>query len=122
MLPDGYEPMTVERRSALRIAFENYEVRKVIATDVWSTGVSFERLAVLVRADARGSEIMDTQAPGRVARIHQESGKEMGIVYDCRDHFDEGFRNKSQGRYRNYTKKGWEQVDAPGLGAADDER
>tara|TARA_Y100001938_G_scaffold136815_1_gene200169 strand:+ start:21815 stop:23323 length:1509 start_codon:yes stop_codon:yes gene_type:complete len=111
MLPEDYEPMTAERRSELRIAFENHEVKKVIATDVWSTGVSFERLAVLVRADARGSAIMDTQAPGRVARIHDESGKSMGIVYDFDDHFDRGFKSKSRTRRKNYTEKGWEQVD-----------
>lgn len=110
MLPETYEPMTPDRRSRLRIAFENKEITKVIATDVWSTGVSFEQLAVLVRADARGSEIMDTQAPGRVARIHQESGKQKGIVYDFHDHFDRGFKTKSQTRYRNYDKKGWEQL------------
>lgn len=113
LLPEEYEPMTAEKRSALRVAFENHEVKKVIATDVWSTGVSFERLAVLVRADARGSEIMDTQAPGRVARIHEESGKSMGIVYDFDDHFDSGFARKSRTRRKNYAKKGWEQVDFP---------
>lgn len=111
LLAEDYEPMTGEKRSALRIAFEDHEVKKVIATDVWSTGVSFERLAVLVRADARGSEIMDTQAPGRVARIHNDSGKEKGIVYDFDDHFDRGFKSKSRTRRKNYAKKGWEQLD-----------
>jgi superfamily II DNA or RNA helicase len=113
LLPESYEPMTGEKRSALRVAFENHEVKKVIATDVWSTGVSFERLAVLVRADARGSEIMDTQAPGRVARIHEASGKDKGIVYDFYDHFDRGFKSKSRTRRKNYANKGWEQVDFP---------
>ena len=72
--------------------------------------MSFEQLAVLVRADARGSEILDTQAPGRVARIHEESGKQVGIVIDCMDNFDRTLKNKSQKRYRNYSKKGWEQI------------
>ena len=66
---------------------------------------------MLVRADARGSEIMDTQAPGRVARIHEDSGKEKGIVYDFDDHFDRGFKSKSRTRRKNYDKKGWEQLD-----------
>jgi Ni/Co efflux regulator RcnB len=59
---------------------------------------------------------MDTQAPGRVARIHHESGKQTGVVYDFQDHFDRGFKTKSQTRYRNYDKKGWEQIklDPPG--------
>lgn len=111
MLPPDYEPMTADKRSAMRISFENHDLKKVIATDVWSTGVSFERLAVLVRADARGSEIMDTQAPGRVARTHTDSGKEKGIVYDFYDHFDSGFKGKSTKRRSNYEKKGWTQID-----------
>ena len=110
MLPDDYEAMTPERRERLRTQFEDKALKKVIATDVWSTGVSFEQLAVLVRADARGSEILDTQAPGRVARIHEESGKQVGIVVDCMDNFDRTLKNKSQKRYRNYAKKGWEQI------------
>ena len=110
MLPENYEAVTPDRREELRRGFEDKTYKKVIATDVWSTGVSFEQLAVLVRADARGSEILDTQAPGRVARIHEESGKQKGIVVDCMDNFDRTLKNKSQKRYRNYAKKGWEQI------------
>jgi superfamily II DNA or RNA helicase len=109
-VPDNYEPVTHERREEMRLQFERKELLRVIATDIWSTGVSFEQLAVLVRADSRGSEILDTQAPGRVARIHEASGKSHGIVYDCDDSFDRGLKSKGQGRYRNYRKKGWEQI------------
>jgi len=115
-LPESYEAMTPARRNAMRVAFEQNRLKKVIATDVWSTGVSFEQLAVLMRADARGSEILDDQAPGRVVRTHAASGKEIGLVYDCWDLFDEKLLRRSQSRYRHYKQKGWTQVRPKILG------
>jgi superfamily II DNA or RNA helicase len=107
MLPESEPIMTSARRTELRKAFERGELKKVIATDVWSTGVSFNDLAVLIRADARSSEIMDAQIPGRVCR--NSDGKEVGLVIDCLDQFDPAFRAAAQKRRRNYEAKGWEQ-------------
>lgn len=109
LLAEDFVPMTPTRRETMRQQFEEGTLRKVIATDVWSTGVSFERLSVLIRADARSSEIMDDQAPGRVVRTHTESGKERGVVYDFWDMFDKGFLRKSQTRHRHYRAKSWQQ-------------
>ncbi len=115
MLPEDEPVMTTARRQQLRQQFENGKLRKVIATDVWSTGVSFNELGVLIRADARSSEIMDSQIPGRVCRLHQETNKQYGLVIDCLDQFDPGFRAAAQKRRRNYEAKGWEQ-DLPRYG------
>jgi superfamily II DNA or RNA helicase len=111
MLPEDYTPVDPERREAMTLAFETGQLKKVIATDVWGTGVDFEELAVLIRADARGSDILDTQYPGRVSRI-VTSGveKPYGLVIDCMDHFDKSFKRTSQSRSRNYKKKEWEQL------------
>lgn len=106
-LPSDYQAVTPQQREAMRQAFEKGDLKKVIATDVWSTGVSFEQLAVLIRADGRSSEIMDEQAPGRVVRTH--AGKSVGVVYDCYDMFDANYKRKSQERWRRYAKKGWTQ-------------
>jgi superfamily II DNA or RNA helicase len=89
--------------------FEAGTLKKVIATDVWSTGVDFPQLSVLIRADARASEIMDVQAPGRVVRRHDASGKDHGLVIDCMDYFDGALMRRSIERKRTYTKQGWEQ-------------
>jgi superfamily II DNA or RNA helicase len=113
MLPADEPVMTPQRRQTLRQQFEAGQLKKVIATDVWSTGVSFNSLAVMVRADARSSEIMDTQIPGRVSRLHDE--KYMGIVIDCLDQFDSGFREAARKRRRHYEAKGWKQ-EMPGYG------
>lgn len=115
MLPEDEPVMTSARRQQLRQQFEKGTLNKVIATDVWSTGVSFNQLGVLIRADARSSEIMDSQIPGRVCRLHAESNKQHGLVIDCLDQFDPGFRDAARKRKRNYEAKGWEQ-DLPRYG------
>jgi superfamily II DNA or RNA helicase len=112
-LPEDEPIMTGKRRQELRQKFERGELKKVIATDVWSTGVSFDSLAVMIRADARSSEIMDTQMPGRVCRLHTD--KPVGLVIDCLDQFDSGFRTAARKRQKNYEAKGWAQ-EKPGYG------
>lgn len=109
MLPPGFEPVTPDVREQMRRQFETGELKKVIATDVWSTGVDFASLQVLYRADARASEIVDTQAPGRVSRVDLSTNKQYGEVVDCYDMFDPGFRQKSRTRHSNYAQLGWEQ-------------
>ena len=108
-LPQNFVPTTPDRREQMRDAFAAGTLKKVIATDVWATGVDFEQLQVIYRTDARESEILDAQAPGRVSRIHPESGKEMGEVIDCYDIFDKGLARKSQTRKGHYRALGWSQ-------------
>lgn len=107
LLPAGFVATTPEIRNQLRQQFETGELRRVIATDVWATGVDFPQLPVLYRADGRGSEIMDAQGPGRVSRTAE--GKVAGKVIDCCDFFDPGFFRMSKSRRRSYTKMGWSQ-------------
>jgi len=95
-------------REQLRQDFESGKLKKVIATGVWSTGVDFVNLQVLVRADGSDGEIIDFQAPGRVCRI--SSTKQYGIVVDCRDQFDPGLHRKAKKREKNYKAKGWKNI------------
>ena len=109
MLDKFDEPvMTPSGRDRMAREFESGSLKKVIATDVWSTGVDFPQLAVLIRADARASQIMNIQAPGRVVRKHDESGKEYGLVVDCMDYFDDGLLSRSLSRSKAYTAQGWQ--------------
>jgi len=64
-------------------------------------------LQVVYRCDARESEIMDAQGPGRVSRIFE--GKAYGEVVDCVDTFDKALGNKSRTRRRHYKKREWAQ-------------
>lgn len=107
-LPDDFVPLSDGAREQLRVDFKHGRARKVIATDTWRTGVSFENLAVLVRADARDGYIIDSQGPGRVSRI--ADGKEAAVVVDFYDVFDDYFCAKSKARKKTYDSHGWESV------------
>jgi superfamily II DNA or RNA helicase len=111
-LPQGYEPVDAKKREAMRAAFEAGTLKKVIATDVWATGVDFPSLQVLYRVDARQSEIIDGQAPARVSRIDGDT-KGFGEVVDCCDVFDPYFYKNSLARRRHYNVHGWTQVNWP---------
>lgn len=105
LLPEHWQIMTDRRRNDMRDAFASGSLTKVIATDVWSTGVDFSALQVLYRADAIASGIRDVQIPGRVSRI--SDGKSAAVVVDCYDVFDKTFKGKSLKRRTSYRKEGW---------------
>lgn len=112
LLPADYKPLTDIQKYDMRSQFESGQLKRVIATDVWATGVDFEQLNVLVRADDRDSDIVDVQGPGRVSRIYTApdgTRKEFGEVLDCMDTFDPTFYRKSLGRRNSYKLLGWEQ-------------
>jgi hypothetical protein len=107
LLPENFQSMTAERRDMMRTAFEEQVLKRVIATDIWSTGVDFEGLQVLYRCDARESPILDAQWPGRVSRIYE--GKGCGEVIDLVDRWDESFLRKSRTRKNHYDDYEWSQ-------------
>lgn len=108
-LLDPREPlMDIERRQRLTRRFEQGKLRKVICTTVWNVGVDFRQLEVLIRADAGGSPINDTQIPGRTTRIF--AGKKRAIIRDYLDRFNVGFNAKSTRRVKNYEVHGWQIV------------
>jgi superfamily II DNA or RNA helicase len=111
---DSEPIMTLERRMALTKAFESGKLKKAICTTVWNVGVSFNSLAVLIRAGAGGSAINDIQIPGRVSRIAE--GKTHGIVHDYLDKFDGKFNFQSKARVKSYQTNRWKQnFPRPGL-------
>jgi hypothetical protein len=112
LLPQDYRPLMDVQKHDMRTQFEQGTLKRVISTDVWATGVDFEQLSVLVRADDRDSDIVDVQGPGRVSRIYTApdgTRKEVGEVIDCMDTFDPTFYRKSLGRRNSYKLLGWEQ-------------
>ena len=97
----------------MKKAFEEGKLKKAIATGVWKRGVDFRRLAVLIRADGKNSPVADYQIPGRTSRTCAEVGKEISVVIDFKDQFNETLKRRAQDRRRNYKTKGWAQVDPP---------
>lgn len=109
LLPASFPEMTPERRIAMKTAFKAGTLKRVIATDVWSTGVDFEALEVVARLDEREGEVASTQGPGRATRIltTAEGSKAYGDVIDAIDYWDENFKRKSRARFNIYDGMGW---------------
>lgn len=107
-------PMTDERRTKLRRDFESGKLQAAIATSVWRTGVSFDALQVLMRAEGGSSETEAVQGPGRVCRIDPTSNKQVGILVDCNDMFDSKFQGYTNDRKRVYAARKWVQYTASG--------
>jgi superfamily II DNA or RNA helicase len=104
----GTNPLSDEERVALRQQFESGQLRKVIATPIWNVGVNMQHLRVVIRADASGSAILDTQIPGRASRILPSGVKACGIVHDYLDLFHSSYHRKSKKRLQSYRANGWQ--------------
>lgn len=111
LLPADFPEMTPDRRMLMKAAFQGGSLRRVIATDVWSTGVDFKSLEVVGRLDEREGEVVNTQGPGRVSRIYDtaDGPKQYGEVIDAIDYWDDNFKRKSRARYKHYDGMGWTQ-------------
>jgi len=107
-LLDG-DPPSKKDVEALQEAFSQGVERRAIATSIWSTGVDFPELAVIIRADGGASKIKDVQMPGRVARLAK--GKDKGILIDFSDSFDAWALRRARSRRTNYESKGWSVID-----------
>lgn len=118
LLPETFTPMSAKHREELRQGFADGRVKRVIATDVWATGVDFVNLAVLYRTDARASEIIDNQGPGRLSRT--AAGKNGAVLVDCWDLFDSRFTRRSAQRKAHYKKLGWHQTNMATRGRLDE--
>jgi len=102
--PDKH-PLSPKKREKRREDVSAGKLRKVIATDVWSTGVDFPQLGLLVRADAKASTIANVQIPGRVSRTAKD--KDCGIILDFSDGFNDTLSRRWLTRQRLYRGKGW---------------
>jgi superfamily II DNA or RNA helicase len=110
MIPAHEPKMTPKRIEQLRQEFEDGTLKKVIATGVWAVGIDPVHLVALIRASGGSSEIMDVQAPGRVARRPADPKvKPYGVVCDFRDQFDSNFSNAARNRFRHYKEMRWDQ-------------
>lgn len=112
LLPADEPLMDGKRIRHLREQFAANKLKHVIANYVWSTGVNFRHLGVLVRADAAASAINDIQIPGRICR-RIPGVKESALLIDCSDEWDDRFYRKASGRRRNYQARGFTQIQSP---------
>ena len=105
LIKTGEHPITSKQRDYYRNEFKAATLKRAIATGIWSTGVDFPQLNVLIRADGQSGPIQNTQIPGRVSR--SAAGKEFGIVVDFDDCFEDTLKGRASRRMAMYRKKGW---------------
>lgn len=110
VLPETERALTRQRLNAMRKEFASGKLKKVISNYVWSRGVNFRGLSVLVRADAASSETLNGQIPGRICR-RIPGVKESALLVDVWDDWSRTFLNRSYARRRGYAKRQWTQVD-----------
>jgi superfamily II DNA or RNA helicase len=109
LIDPAAHPLTSKDRERMEEDFEKGTLKRCVATatsgGVWSTGVDFPHLRVLIRADGQGSPILNTQIPGRISRISE--GKEVGIVIDLDDCHHDTLGRRAERRFTSYRSKGW---------------
>lgn len=109
VIDEKVEPLMNPRtRHRLTTEFEKGLLRRAICTDVWSTGVSFDALGYLFRADARAAAGISIQAPGRTSRRFDSTGKSFGVCLDLNDKFDSGLYRRGKEREKIYRRMGWD--------------
>lgn len=103
--------MTPKKISKIRREFESGELKKLIATNIFSEGVNFVHLKYLIRADGEISKISNTQIPGRLSRLFP--GKSCAYLIDFVDHFSPWAYQRSVVRYQDYKEAGWVSMPIP---------
>lgn len=103
---------TAKDRARYKEEFSSGKLRRAIATFVWSKGVNFPDLQVLVRAEGTSSAIQSIQVTGRLSRLGSDGDKDHGLLIDFNDKFSPDLQNKSRARFKEYRKHGWE-IEAP---------
>lgn len=103
----GQRLCTPKDRKRYKKEFSAGKLKRVIATFVWSKGVNFQDLNVLVRADGLGSSIQSTQVPGRLSRLGTNKQKTHGLLIDFIDSFSSDLFGRSMSRLRVYKQHGW---------------
>lgn len=84
LIPEGTVAMAkkmnmTERRTLLE-RMKSGEVRRCVASNIYSTGVTFSNVRAVVNAIGGGANLSSIQKPGRV--LETRPGKRMGIMFD----------------------------------------
>lgn len=87
--------------------FADGEIKRAISTYVWSAGVDFKHLNVVIRADGALSKTKSIQIPGRACR-RVPGVKEQAILIDIFDRSIDTLLARSNIRKRQYIENGWD--------------
>jgi len=102
----GLPKMNNKAREDIFNKFKTQEVRKVIATSCWGTGVDFPDLDIIVTASGKSGPIDVIQHTGRATR-RGSGDKKMGYVIDFNDQWCKWGKWKATKRKSLYKSMGW---------------
>ena len=95
------------RRIKYQKEFTCGALRGAIATKVWSRGVDFKDLNVLIRADGAPGAIDAGQIPGRLSRLGSDGKKAAGLLIQPLDTFSRDLLGRSLRAVDEYRKHKW---------------
>ncbi len=110
-LPDLQTLCTAKTLKSHQKAFTTGKLRYAIATKIWSRGVDFKDLNVLIRADGAASIIDSGQIPGRLSRLGSDGKKGSALLVDCADLFTRPLLGRTLKRLKIYRDNGWTFTD-----------
>lgn len=104
-----------DERSSIFAKLKNEELKRVLCTNIYSTGVTIDNIRAIVNCDAAGAGgILSIQKPGRLAEI--KPNKKEGVLIDflftpknpdkCSPE-DLALYKAAMARYKAYTDKGY---------------
>jgi len=106
-VPITYKAITNnKKRNWQRRRFEIGEMRRVIATEVWSQSVSSNECSVSYFASGSGASIVCLQTIGRTSRVDGDRGKTHGTVIVPRDMFYPAYKARSDKLIRAIKRQG----------------
>jgi len=94
-----------KERNQIKKDFEAKKYKMVIATTVWSEGISIKSIDCCIIASAGKSKIGVIQKIGRGLR--KTTKKNKVIIYDFQDTCHKYLRNHFKARYKVYQQMGW---------------
>ena len=121
-IPEGTIAMakllTTKERAAVTERVKSGEIRRCIASDIYSQGVTFHDVRAMINAGGGGGSIGCIQKPGRLAEIRP--GKKCGVVIDVIWEIDSNdfgglgqedllssFPNPTQNEWRAVVRDSW---------------
>lgn len=95
LLGEDDKMLTPSERDAVRKRFESGESRRVLATQVFATGVSADQCQIVAIASGSGSVIQFLQSLGRAARKSDATGKTHATAMIWRDTFSFAYTGRA---------------------------
>jgi superfamily II DNA/RNA helicase len=113
--------LTAKQRKEIMERMRGDDIKRCIASDIYSQGVTFNHVRVMINMSGGGNNTTTIQKPGRLAEVRE--GKKAGVIIDFAFYPADGLNMQNCGeglrmmfvdsnsRRKAYTDKGYEVID-----------